>query len=146
MPPFTTTTLLATILTILLAFLYALYRAALPKPIPHIPHHAASATRILGDVPPMLAFTSKHGTFTEWMTKQSTELGSPVYQLFLKPFCKPAVFVTDPREAQDVLLRRTGKDFDRSQFFKSMLLFWLSLLLLLIMVMLGFKIYSRGTA
>ncbi|PSR83767.1 hypothetical protein BD289DRAFT_483141 [Coniella lustricola] len=118
-PSATTIAIIATVLATLLALLCVLYRAALPKPIPGIPHHKVSATRILGDVPPMLAFTSKHGTFTEWMALQSTELKSPVYQLFLKPFCHPAVFVTDPREAQDVLLRRTGKDFDRSQFFKN---------------------------
>lgn len=51
------------------------------------------------------------------MTQQGVELDSPIFQLFLKPFSKPAVFITDPREAQDVLLRR-AKWFDRSQFFE----------------------------
>lgn len=94
---------------------YAAYRAALPRPIPGIPYHEKSAKSVLGDVPRMLRHKQKFGTVYDWTTSQGAEFKSPIYQLFLNPFTKPAVFVTDPREAHDVLLRR-AKEFDRSQF------------------------------
>lgn len=95
---------------------YALYRAALPRPLPGIPHHKESANKILGDAPDMMNHIKKHGTMLDWLVMQGAELNSPLYQLFVQPFSKPIVYVTDPREAQDVVLRR-AKEFDRSEFF-----------------------------
>lgn len=103
------------VLTAVLILGYAAYRAALPKPIPGIPYHEKSAKSVLGDAPPMVRHQQEFGTVFDWMTSQGGELNSPIFQLFLKPFSRPAVFLTDPREAQDVLLRR-AKEFDRSQF------------------------------
>lgn len=37
------------VLGAVLVLLYAVYRAALPKPIPGIPYHEASANSVLGD-------------------------------------------------------------------------------------------------
>jgi hypothetical protein len=105
------------VLGAVLVLLYALYRAALPKPIPGIPYHKASANRVLGDAPGMIKHRQKYSTVFDWMTAQPVELNSPVAQLFLKPFCQPIVVITDHRESQDVLLRR-AKDFDRATFFK----------------------------
>lgn len=99
-----------------LFLLYALYRAALPKPIPGIPYHKASANRIMGDVPEMLKHHQKYATPFTWMTAQAEKLNSPIVQIFMRPLSRPIVIVTDPREAQDVVLRR-AKDFDRSMFF-----------------------------
>ncbi|RYP00760.1 hypothetical protein DL763_000640 [Monosporascus cannonballus] len=96
---------------------YIVYRAALPKPIAGIPYHRHSATRILGDLPDLLKHKQRVGTFHDWISHQGVKLNSPVYQLFLRPFSKPAVYITDPRETQDILLRRL-KDFDRSKFFQ----------------------------
>lgn len=103
------------VLVAVLILCYTAYRAALPRPIPGIPYHEKSARSVLGDAPRMLRHQQKFGAVYDWMTSQSAELNSPIFQLFLNPFVGPAVFVTDPREAQDVLLRRS-KDFDRSQF------------------------------
>lgn len=105
------------VLGALLVLLYALYRAALPKPIPGIPYHEASANSVLGDAPAMIKHKQKYATTFEWMTAQTDKLNSPIVQIFLKPFSRPIVIVTDPRETQDVVLRR-AKDFDRSRFFK----------------------------
>lgn len=105
------------VLGAVIVLLYALYRAALPKPIPGIPYHEASINRVLGDAPAMLKHKQKYSTVFDWMTAQTVALDSPVVQLFLKPFSPPAVVITDPRESQDILLRR-AKDFDRSAFFK----------------------------
>ncbi|KAI4871003.1 cytochrome P450 [Hypoxylon rubiginosum] len=96
---------------------YPVYCAALPRPIAGIPYHKSSATRVLGDAPAMIKHTRQYGTVFDWMAEQAVALNSPIFQLFLKPFSKPVVFITDPREAQDILLRRT-KDFDRSRFFQ----------------------------
>ncbi|KAI0124990.1 cytochrome P450 [Xylariales sp. AK1849] len=112
---YTSTTYAA--LGVVIFAVYVVYRAALPRPIAGIPYHKNSTTRILGDAPAMVRHIQRCGTVFDWMTEQAVELNSPIYQLFLRPFSKPAVFVTDPREAQDILLRR-AKDFDRSQFFR----------------------------
>ncbi|KAI7774563.1 cytochrome p450 [Diaporthe eres] len=105
------------VLGLVLVLVYALYRAALPKPIPGIPHHEASANSVLGDAPAMVKHKQKYATTFDWMTAQTEKLNSPIVQLFLKPFSRPIVVVTDHREIQDVVLRR-AKDFDRSTFFK----------------------------
>ncbi|XXG96005.1 hypothetical protein Hte_002282 [Hypoxylon texense] len=96
---------------------YAVYRAALPRPIAGIPYHKSSAARISGDALAMIKHSHQYGTVFDWMAEQAVALNSPIFQLFLKPFSNPVVFITDPREAQDILLRRT-KDFDRSRFFR----------------------------
>ncbi|KAI8622988.1 cytochrome P450 [Xylariaceae sp. FL1651] len=96
---------------------YAVYLTALPRPIPGIPYHKSSAARVAGDALSMIRHARQHGTVFDWMAQQADALNSPIFQLFLKPFSKPAVFITDPREAQDILLRRT-EDFDRSGFFQ----------------------------
>lgn len=105
------------VISLILLAGYSLYRAALPKPIPGIPYHKASARRVLGDIPDLARHRREHGTFHDWLSQQAVELDSPIYQLFLGPFAKPTVYVTDPRENEDVLLRR-GKEFDRSKLYQ----------------------------
>lgn len=105
------------VISLILLAGYSLYRAALPKPFPGIPYHKASAKRILGDIPDLAKHRREHGTFHDWLSQQAVELDSPIYQLFLGPFSKPTVYVTDPRENEDVLLRR-GKEFDRSKLYQ----------------------------
>lgn len=53
------------------------------------------------------------------MGEQGEVLDSPIYQLFPFPFAKPMVYVTDHREAMDVMIRR-GKEFDRSNIFRNL--------------------------
>ncbi|GAM83031.1 hypothetical protein ANO11243_010170 [Dothideomycetidae sp. 11243] len=94
------------------------YRAALPKPIPGIPHHKKSLQSIWGDMPALIEFSkNSNQTAMEYVTQQALELDSPIYQLFLFPFKKPNVFITDHREGLDIMLRRQ-KDFDRCGFFQ----------------------------
>lgn len=98
---------------------YALYIAILPRPIRGIPHNANTARRILGDVPNALAYQRKHQEMSGFLTDQLVKLDHPVIQLFLRPFGRPWVVVSDFREAQDVMLRRT-REFDRSDFFSNL--------------------------
>lgn len=95
---------------------YTVYRAALPKPLPDIPHDPKMAKRLLGHAPGMVAHVQKSGSIFDWFVAHGAELDSPIFQLFTRPFSPPDVFLVDPRESQDILLRR-AKDFDRSRFF-----------------------------
>ena len=63
----------------------------------------------------MVTHQSETGQIFPWMVSQSVALNSPIVQLFLRPFQKPWVIITDFRESQDILLRRT-REFDRSDF------------------------------
>lgn len=103
-----------------LAFcLVALYLArawALPRPIPGIPFNKPATQSILGDVPAWLDHVKKTGEVWSWMTSQIIRHDHPLIQVFVKPFSKPTVVISDFRESQDILLRRT-KEFDRSSAF-----------------------------
>ncbi|OHW97284.1 cytochrome p450 [Colletotrichum incanum] len=90
--------------------LYALYQYLLPKPIAGIPFNPSALQSIFGDIPAMLK--NCNGTPLGWMASQGQRCNSPIFQLFVMPFSKPSVVVSDFREAQDILMRR--KEFDRS--------------------------------
>ena len=92
--------------------LYAGYLQLLPKPIPGIPYHKDAVRSLLGDIPRFQRENPKN--LGAWMTRQIQALDSPIVQLFVRPFGPPFVFISDFREAQDVLARR--KEFDRSDF------------------------------
>ena len=52
-----------------------------------------------------------------WLTAQCKKLNSPVVQVFMRPFGgRPWVILSDFREAQDIMTKRT-REFDRSDFF-----------------------------
>jgi len=95
-----------------------LYYSLLPKPIPGIPYNRTATLTPLGDIPFILRSISTEGNdpFFFWFAKQHTVHNSPVVQVFTRLFRKPAVFVADYREAEDVLTCRTA-EFDRAQFF-----------------------------
>ncbi|KAH6838508.1 cytochrome P450 [Chaetomium sp. MPI-CAGE-AT-0009] len=101
---------------VLLAGLYALYRAALPKPLAGIPYNRDAAGKLFGDVPEMMAYVMRTKRVFCWLTSLTTRHQSPIIQAFITPGGLPWVVVTDPFESQDILLRRT-KEFDRSGFF-----------------------------
>lgn len=98
-----------------LTFLVIIFRQwALPKPIPGIPHRANAVTSILGDFTSIGKYmASGDVTFFDWLTAQSKELNSPIFQIFPEPLGRPKVVLNDFREEQDILMRR-GKEFDRA--------------------------------
>lgn len=87
---------------------YAVYQAALPKPLPGIPYNPKSAQRFFGDVP----LFKKAKYRRQWLWNQPREHGGPVSQVFLFPFRRPTVLVTDYREVVDICSRRS-REFDR---------------------------------
>ncbi|CAI0652143.1 unnamed protein product [Colletotrichum noveboracense] len=100
-----------------LPLLYSLYRYLLPKPIPGIPYNKDATKSLLGDIPQIKK--ESPGNIFNWISVQSRRHNSPIFQIWLGPFTKPAVVVADFREGQDILLRR--KEFDRSNFMSSVL-------------------------
>ncbi|KAL2274435.1 hypothetical protein FJTKL_03196 [Diaporthe vaccinii] len=96
-------------------FCIVVYRAALPKPIPGIPHRSEGARHVLGDIPAMLEATTKGSdvTHVQWIQRLVRELDSPLIQVLTGPFSRPTVVLADFREAQDVLMRRR-EEWDRS--------------------------------
>lgn len=108
-------TMLVSIFTILAASFW-IYLKALPKPIAGIPHNRESAKKVLGDVPGALQWIYKNNAIFSWVVEQCRIHDSPVVQCFMRPFDKPWVIVSDFREAEDIMIRRT-REFDRSFFF-----------------------------
>lgn len=90
-------------------FLYLVRWLALPKPIPGIPYNVKAANRVMGDIPDFRA-THNH---REWVALQAVKHQSALVQVFLRPFGKPWVFVSDHHEAADIMMRRM-KEFDRA--------------------------------
>ncbi|KAK1720886.1 cytochrome P450 [Colletotrichum lupini] len=97
-----------------------LHRQALPKPIPGIPYNKTSAKSILGDVASLQEGIARTGAFQIWLHEQAAKHNSPLFQIFIRPFGKPMLILSDFREAQDVLLRR-GKEFDRASIVGDMI-------------------------
>ena len=94
--------------------LYILYRQLLPRPLPAIPYNRAATNHILGDAATFMA--ASRPDVHNWILEQCVALDSPVIQLFMRPFRRPWVIVTDFQEANDIMARRT-REFDRSDFF-----------------------------
>jgi hypothetical protein len=91
-----------------------LYRAALPKPLAGIPYNAGSARNIFGDVPAMLShIAGEDGTFISYLVKSLEQLDAPLVQVFIKPFSRPLLILSDFDEAYDLMVHRT-REFDRS--------------------------------
>ncbi|KAF3806620.1 putative cytochrome P450 [Colletotrichum gloeosporioides] len=105
------TTLFQIIVLILSA--YALYLFLLQKPIPGIPYNKDAANSLLGDIPALLNSQNQDITLWEWVSSQCEKLQSPIIQLWLAPFSRPLVVLSDFREAEDITMRRT-KELDRS--------------------------------
>ncbi|RDW66799.1 hypothetical protein BP5796_09548 [Coleophoma crateriformis] len=103
---------------ILAVAIVGLWWYILPKPIPgSIPYNKYASRRVLGDVPELLAHTAVSRNPFTFIIEQIHNLDSPIIQLFLKPMKRPIVIISEPRETEDILLRRT-KEFDRGYFFK----------------------------
>lgn len=81
----------------------------LPKPIPGIPYNSCSAKSFFGDAHDM----KKAQGVRFWMLDQFVRHNSPIAQVFVGPFEKPRVLVSDFKEAYDVLVRRS-QEYDKS--------------------------------
>ncbi|KAF2719412.1 cytochrome P450 [Polychaeton citri CBS 116435] len=95
---------------------YWLYRAMIPKPIPGIPYHKPSGSRMFGDVPDAMAWNMRTREMVSFLQFRCTELNTPICQVFVRPFKNPWVVICDAQESVDIMARRV-REFDRSDFF-----------------------------
>ncbi|KAH6670950.1 cytochrome P450 [Plectosphaerella plurivora] len=101
---------LAILISTVVGISYTVYRIInLRRPIQGIPYNQKAARHLLGDVPEFLAAADGK----TWWAIQGLKHKSPIVQIFMRPFGRPWVVITDPLEAVDICLRRT-KEFDRS--------------------------------
>lgn len=109
------THILPTVLITILLVGYLTYRRIMPKPLPGIPYHPSALSSPLGDLPILLENARKTGDVTAFLQDQIKGFQSPISQMFFTfPWWKPVVILSDAREAEDILVRRTPKEFDRS--------------------------------
>lgn len=108
-----TTTYLSVSICLLLLALHTIYRSLLPHPLPGVPYNKPALGNIFGDGLELTKFFLETGEVTLWLTEQIKKHKSPIFQAFIRPFCKPWVVIADFQESQDILLRRT-REFDRA--------------------------------
>jgi len=109
-------TTIPVILVTILTVAYLVFQRILPKPLPGIPYNEYAVKSPLGDLPSLIKVARKTGDVTGFIYQQVRGLNSPITQMFMFfPFWKPTVIISDPREIEDILLRRTPKEFDRSE-------------------------------
>lgn len=90
------------------------FRALYPKPYPGIPHNKDSANRVSGDIPDLVPLISATNEFSNSMFTITTQkLGTPIAQFLFPGIRKPLIILEDPREIEDLLLRR-NKEFDKA--------------------------------
>jgi hypothetical protein len=63
----------------------------------------------------MLKWRSETKEIWSYIRHLAIELDSPIFQMFMRPFGKPWVIVTDFRESQDIQMNRQH-EFDRSKY------------------------------
>lgn len=95
-------------------FLYAFYSWLFPKPLPGIAYNPETTRSIFGDASSMSLELKRTGEFSMWLAKQVERMGSPVCQVFVRPFSLPWILIGDFREARDILMRRP--EFEKPQF------------------------------
>jgi hypothetical protein len=93
--------------------LYFAWQRLFPQPLPGIPYIRESANQLFGDYPRMIKEARATGDVTFNIFHPNRELKQPVAQFLLPFFRRSLVVVDDPREAEDILSRRS-KEFDRS--------------------------------
>ncbi|KAG6272113.1 hypothetical protein E4U49_002954 [Claviceps purpurea] len=102
----------ALIATSVFLFLVYGYNRTLPKPIPGIPYNKDIG--IFGDLPALLKAMNS-GSIRPWLWAIPKRHNSPITQVFLSPFSKPFVILSDYYECYDIMVRRT-EEFDRASF------------------------------
>ncbi|KAK8071660.1 hypothetical protein PG996_005008 [Apiospora saccharicola] len=96
------------------AFILAVRQRVYPKPYPGIPYNEQSAHRISGDLPelvPVIKSTNEYSTAIFSITTQ--RLGKPIAQMLFPALRKPLIILEDPREIEDILVRR-NREFDKA--------------------------------
>ncbi|ETS79937.1 hypothetical protein PFICI_07466 [Pestalotiopsis fici W106-1] len=89
-------------------------RSLYPKPYPGIPYNIESARRITGDIPNLVPVIRATNEFSNSIFSITTQkLGQPIAQLLFPGIRKPLIILEDPREIEDIIVRR-NKEFDKA--------------------------------
>ncbi|RYP21688.1 hypothetical protein DL765_002149 [Monosporascus sp. GIB2] len=90
------------------------WRKLYPKPYPGIPYNEESANRVTGDIPDLVPVIQATNEFSHALFVVTTQkLGMPIAQLLFPGIRKPLITLEDPREIEDIILRR-NKEFDKA--------------------------------
>lgn len=93
---------------VIVAIIFRLY----PKPYPGIPYNQSSAKRISGDIPELIPLIKSTNEFSDNLfTVTTRRLGTPIAQLLFPGVKKPLIILDDPREIEDICVRRNA-EFD----------------------------------
>jgi hypothetical protein len=86
-----TTLITLAVLIVIPYLLCAGYQCILPQPISGIPFNKKSVRSLFGDALAVVEHVRTTGRVADWVTMQGTNLNSPIFQVFPKPFSKPWV-------------------------------------------------------
>ncbi|KAK0708046.1 cytochrome P450 [Lasiosphaeris hirsuta] len=107
-----------------ISFVGWFYWKLFPTPLPGIPYTVSSLNRVMGDALGIKENARVSRESSAGIFAIGRKLGSPIAQVLITSFSASLVIVDDPREAEDILIRR-NREFDRSplttKLFKPML-------------------------
>lgn len=93
-------------------FIIYLMRRLYPRPYPGIPYNRLSAKTITGDLPELISLIKANNEFSDNLfTITTRKLGTPIAQMLMPGFQKPLIIIDDPREVEDICVRR-NTEFD----------------------------------
>ncbi|CAE7205999.1 hypothetical protein PTNB73_07268 [Pyrenophora teres f. teres] len=105
----------AVLTSIFLTILYFVVQKAYPRPLPGIPYNKDAAKKLMGDLDELGERQKNGGSMRPWFLEQAGRHNSAITQIFLGPFSKPAVLISDYVEVNDILSRRDAVDFKRGK-------------------------------
>lgn len=94
---------------------YRIIQRAYPRPLPGIPYNHQAVGRVMGDLTEIGERQQSGQGVRPWFLEQANRHHSAITQIFLGPFAKPAVLISDYREANDILSHRDAVDFKRGK-------------------------------
>jgi len=100
---------------ILFALVYTVVQKAYRQPLQGIPYNRDAAKKLMGDLAELGEREKKGESMRPWFTDQAHRHHSAITQIFLGPFAKPAILISDYREVNDILSHRDGVDFKRGK-------------------------------
>ncbi|KAM3425903.1 hypothetical protein NHJ13734_009823 [Beauveria thailandica] len=98
----------------LVSLIYYVYRRAFPKPFPGIPFNPEAVRNFAGDIPAIKEREKDGASIRPWFLEQAHKHNSAITQIFLGPFARPTILISDYREANDILIHREA-DFKRGK-------------------------------
>lgn len=105
---------LCAVLVTVLVTIFTAQRIA-RRPLPGIPYNASSLKSFLGDITQLKNRPRASETSVRpWFLEQAARHKSAVVQIFLGPFARPTVLLSDYREVLDILTHRDA-DFKRGK-------------------------------